>query len=513
MNDHTRSHHRHWILGAVCLCALTLPLSFTGGAIATPAIAREFSGSAIGLAWVTNAFMLSFGSLLMAAGALADEYGRKRLFLCGVTLFTLVSLALSVAPSLLWLDLLRAVQGIGAALTLSSGSAALAQEYEGHAQARAFSLLGTSFGVGLAFGPLAAGTLIELFGWRSVFLLIALVSASALVIAALCLRETRNPDAQGLDWGGTLTFSGALSLLTFGLIQTPQSGWLSAEVVLALLGCALLFLAFLVIELRSSRPMLDLRLFIYPRFIGVQFLPIGTCYCFIILVVLLPLRFIGITGLSEIQAGLLMIALSIPLVLVPFAAVFLSRWVNAGFLCGMGFLIAAVGLYQLSQISVTESGSVLMLPMVLIGIGAAIPWGLMDGLSISVVPTDRAGMAVGIFNTTRVASEGIALAMTTAVLAALLSTTLGSALVEQGAQASAAVLGETAQRLATGDLFQARALLPDVAPTVLVASYGNAFERLLQILCAITVGCALLTFACLCPRTPRAATCLPTPSQ
>ncbi|WP_175164451.1 MFS transporter, partial [Achromobacter aegrifaciens] len=115
-----------WTMLAVCTAALILPLSFSGGAIATPAIGRDLGGHAQALGWITNAFMLSFGSLLMAAGTLADAYGRKRLFVAGVALFALVSVALAFAPTVAWLDGLRALQGAGAAAALAGGSASLA---------------------------------------------------------------------------------------------------------------------------------------------------------------------------------------------------------------------------------------------------------------------------------------------------------------------------------------------------------------------------------------------------
>ena len=160
---------RHAILAAICLAALVLPMSFTGGAVATPFIGQTFAAHPTQLAWITNAFMLSFGSLLMAAGTLADRYGRKRLFLWGMALFTGASLWLTVAPGMLWLDALRALQGVAAAIALASGCAALAQEFDGHARTRAFSLLGTTFGAGLAFGPLLSGLLIEQWSWRAIF--------------------------------------------------------------------------------------------------------------------------------------------------------------------------------------------------------------------------------------------------------------------------------------------------------------------------------------------------------
>ena len=261
--------------------------------------------------------MLSFGSLLMAAGALADQFGRKRLFVLGLGGFVITSLAMSLSPSVVWLDAMRAIQGIAAAASLASGSASLAQEFDGHSRTRAFSMLGTSFGIGLAFGPLLAGTLIEHLGWRSIFVVIAAIGAVAFAFGVPRMRESHDPEATGLDYPGTLTFSATLAFITFGVIQAPESGWGSPLVVTLLFASALMLVAFIVVENRVRRPMLDLSLFRYPRFVGVQILPIGTCYCYIVLIVMLPLRFIGAEGLSEMDAGMLMIALSAPMLAVP----------------------------------------------------------------------------------------------------------------------------------------------------------------------------------------------------
>jgi MFS family permease len=476
------------ILASICLAAIVLPLSFSGGAVATPAISRDLGGSPVALTWITNAFMLSFGSLLMAAGTLADQFGRKRVFASGMALFVASSLALLFAPSVIWLDVLRAVQGVAAAAALASGSAALAQEFEGHARTRAFSMLGASFGVGLAFGPVLAGALIDAFGWRSIFMLIAVIGGMALLFGVPRMRETRDPHATGLDWPGAVTFTATLVLLTFGIIQGPESGWTDPLVVSLLAGSALLLGAFVAIETRVARPMLDLSLFRYPRFVGVQVLPIGTCYCYIVLVVVLPLRFIGVDGLNEMQAGLLMLALSSPMLVIPLLAARLTHWVSAGVLSGVGFFIAAIGLYGLSLVGPGEPMHLMVLPMLMIGIGTGLPWGLMDGLSVSVVPKERAGMATGIFSTTRVAGEGIALAVVGALLAGFIRVSLHHTLPT----ADVVDVAMAAQRLATGDLVHASATLPDAGIQVLKASYADAFARILHLLAAITGICALI---------------------
>jgi MFS family permease len=481
------------ILAAICLAALVLPLSFSGGAVATPAIGRELGGDPTLLTWVTNAFMLTFGSLLMAAGALADQFGRKKLFVYGLGGFIITSAAMSFAPSVLALDLLRALQGITAAASLSSGAASLAQEFEGHARTRAFSMLGTSFGIGLAFGPLMAGVLIEHFGWRSIFGVIAAIGTVAFIFGVPRMRETRDPGAMGMDYPGTVSFTAMLALFTFGVIQAPESGWDSALVISLLVFSALFLVAFIVIENNVKRPMLELSLFKYPRFVGVQILPVGTCYCYIVLIVMLPLRFIGAEGLSEIDAGLLMIALSAPMLVVPMLVASFTRWISAGVLSGIGFLIAAAGLYWLSLIDFSGAKTALIAPMLVIGVGAGMPWGLMDGLSVSVVPKERAGMAAGIFSTTRVAGEGVALAIATAILAALAHTSL-SRIVPADANVTARIT-EAAQRMTAGDVIHATAALPEVSQHVLSQSYADAFTSLLYVLIVITLLSAVATFA------------------
>ncbi|WP_414695391.1 MFS transporter [Paraburkholderia sp.] len=490
-NDNEASR-RVAILAAVCLAGLALPLAFSGGAVATPAIGRAFAPDAASapaaLTWVTNAFMLAFGSLLMAAGTLADQYGRKRVFAFGVAGFTLASLALACAPSLLALDLLRAAQGLSAAAALAGGTAALAQEFDGHARTRAFSLLGTTFGLGLAFGPVIAGLLIERLGWRAVFATGAVAGAFALVFGVPRMRESRDPNARGLDWPGTLTFTAALSCFTYGVIEAPSRGWTQPLVAGLLAASVLLACALVAIERHIARPMLDLSLFRYPRFVGVQLLPIATCFCYVVLLVVLPLRLIGVEGYREIDAGWLMLALSAPMLVVPFAAAALTRRLSPGVVSGMGLAIAAVGLYALALALRGGANASAIGPMLAIGTGAAMPWGLMDGLSVSVVPKERAGMATGIFSTTRVAGEGIALACVSALLAALTQTRLLAAVHVHG---GAGAIAQTSAKLATGDLAQAAAWLPGVPVFALRAAYADAFSVLLTGLAALTLGCAV----------------------
>ncbi|MDV3384625.1 MFS transporter [Klebsiella pneumoniae] len=166
---------------SVFMAALLLPLSFTGGVMTTPAIQQSLGGSPAALSWLTNGFMLTFGSFLLAAGVTADTIDRKRIFI-GAALFCLSSLLFCLTHNLFLSGVLRALQGLAAAMILASGSAALAQLYDGAQRTRAFSILGTVFGVGLAFGPLLIGFMTDAVGWRGVYALFALLSAIVLLI-------------------------------------------------------------------------------------------------------------------------------------------------------------------------------------------------------------------------------------------------------------------------------------------------------------------------------------------
>ena len=490
------------VLAAVCLAALALPLSFSGGALAAPAIGLELGGSPAAMTWTTNAFMLTFGSLLMAAGACADQFGRKRVFVAGVAGFTLLSLLLGLAPSLAVLDLLRALQGIAAAAALAGGTAALAQEFDGAARTRAFSLLGTTFGLGLAFGPVLAGFLIERLGWRAVFAAGAVTGLSALACGVPRMRESRDPDARAIDWAGIATFTGALTCFTFGMILSAERGWTAPIVVVLLAATALLAAAFRAVEAGAARPMLDLALFRYPRFIGVQLLPVATCYCYIVLLVVLPLRFVSIDRFSAIEAGGLMIALSAPMLVVPLLAAGLTRWLSAGVISAVGLLIAAAGLYWLNATLRDRADSGVIAPLLTIGAGAGLPWGLMDGLSVGIVPKERAGMAAGIFGTVRVAGECIALATVNAALATLMHTRIAAI---AGQPPTAAATRHAAARLAAGDAAGAAALLPHLDRSALMHIHADAFGVLLQGLTVVTLACAIIVLLVLGRAVPDAA--------
>lgn len=480
-----------WLqLIATCLTGLLIPLCFTGPAVVLPSISRELGGTALQLNWVVNAYVLSYGSAMMAAGSLADIYGRKRIWLFGLTLFVLTTVAIPFAPSVAYINALRLLQGLAGAAAFAGAMSSLAQNFHGALRMRVFSLLGTTFGLGLAFGPLASGWLVEMANWRWVFIMTAVIAVLGLLLVGTSITESRDPAASGLDWPGAISFTAALALFTYAILLAPEQGWKSTTVILALLLAMLLWLFFIYTERHVAHPMLDLSLFSDVRFIGVQVLAASPAFFFVTLIVMLPSRFMGIDGMTAFTAGQLMAALAVPLLFVPMLAAMLSRRFSSGGLSSCGFLLVACGLLWLGSVLSTASALALIAPLALIGIGIGLPWGLMDGMAVSVVEKQRAGMATGIFNCIRVSADGVAIAIVAALLAMFIQAVLSHSLPST----TTTLLIEAANRVALGDIEHAVSLLP-AQRQHLLHSYETAFAWLLYLLAAGSALTAALIFA------------------
>lgn len=482
---------RRWLqLLAACLTGLLIPLCFTGPAVVLSAIHLDLGGSPAQLAWIMNAYILSYGGAMMVAGSLTDLLGRRRIWLVGLAWFCVCTFAIPFAPSVAWIDMLRLLQGLGGAAAFAAAMSSLAPLFAGQARARAFSLLGTTFGLGLAFGPLVSGWLVEISSWQGVFHATGVVGLLGWLLVAASAPRERPAARGGLDWAGAISFTLALGLFTYGMLLVPEQGWGDATVLACLLASGAMFAGFAAIERRVAQPMLDLGFLRHPGVLGVQALAASPAFLFIVLIVLLPGRFIGIDGYGALQAGQMMVWLAAPLLVVPFAAALLTRWFTPAALSGAGLLLVAAGLAWLAQAFSQGAGAALHAPLLLIGVGIGLPWGLMDGLAVSGVAPERVGMATGLFNTVRVSADGVAIAVVSALLAGLIQHGLAARV---GAAVSAQALLEASGRAALGELQVGAALLGPHA-ALLAQSYAEAFIRVLHLLAGLAAitACAVV---------------------
>jgi MFS family permease len=257
-----------WTLIAVSVAIFMLLLDITVVNVALPDIQRSLHSSFQDLQWVVNAYSLTLAAFLLTAGAVADLIGRRRVFTLGLVVFTASSAVCGLSDSPLMLNLARAVQGTGGAMMFATSLALIAGAFHGKERGLAFGVYGGVIGAAVAVGPVIGGVITSGIGWEWIFFVNVPIGIGAVFLTLSQVSESRDPNANGVDWIGLVTFSGSLFLLVFALIEGNEKGWGSTRIVAYLIAAAILFVAFLLAEHRQERPMLDLSLFRRPAFAG-----------------------------------------------------------------------------------------------------------------------------------------------------------------------------------------------------------------------------------------------------
>ncbi|WP_233157195.1 MULTISPECIES: MFS transporter [Amycolatopsis] len=436
---------------AILLVLLILPTSVTGSGVALPHIRRDTGASLDALQWVVHGYNLTFASFMLACGSLADRFGRRRVFIGGAVLFTVASLVSAATSDILLLDVMRGLAGVGAAALLTSGSAILATSFDGAARTRAFAAVGIVTGGGLAMGAMAAGTLADALGWRWFFGLHALLMLLVL-LAVPFLPESRGAVTARVDSVGTATFVTSLFLLMLGVVEGPRWGWGSAGVVGLLAGSVVLMVAFVLVERRARHPMLDLRLLRNAEFMALCLIPVVVSFSFVILLPLLPNYLVAANGASSKTAGATMLLMTLPILVTPLLAAKLIRWgLTTRHVLGLSLVCLTGGVTWLA--AVLQAGmslTALSGPLITLGVGLGLNFGLIDGAALTVVAPEATGTAAGLLNVLRLGSEAIAIAVVGTVLVDLVQGSLGDGL--GGFPAYRGGAGELADSVNAGDL-------------------------------------------------------------
>ncbi|GAA4973543.1 MFS transporter [Pseudonocardia tropica] len=431
----TGARHRPGLtLGAVCAAIVLVPVTATGTPVALADISRGLGTGLTSAQWVVNAFFLTYASCMAISGSLADLTGRRRMFAGGVALFCASMLVAAFAPTIDVLVVARVVAGVGAACATTGGSALLAHSFDGRSRTRAFGAFGTAIGLGLAFGPLVAGVLVGVGGWR-IFFLVAAVAVLPVLVLVPRLTESRDAHPAGPDWAGAVTFTVALTLLVFGFVEAPSVGWSSPWIIGSFVVAAGLLGVFVAIERRVDHPLIDVSLFTEPRFLAIAAMPVLLAFGFVALLTVLPAYFMATGGISALGAGLLLMLLTAPTLVVPLAVSAVAHRVPERLLLVTIMALQAAGAAWLTGIRPEEGLLALAGPLLLIGAGFGVSLAILDGAAVSAVEPARAGMAAGVFNTMRLGGEAISIAVLGSVLAAV----SGSRLREAVGPASAGV--------------------------------------------------------------------------
>ena len=375
-------------------------LAFIDGSVvnvALPALGKSLHAGAAGLTWAINAYLLPLGALILLGGGLGDHFGRRRLFLIGLALFTLATILCAAAPSLPWLLSGRALQGVGAALLMPNSLAILGAAFTGEERGRAIGSWAAVGALAAALGPVIGGWLVDTVGWRTIFLLNVPIALMAGVLAVRYIAESRERSAPPLDTAGACLATLALGLLTWSLTEaasSSRSGW-SGPV--ALLGCALLG-AFLWCErTRGDRALMPLQMFSSPSFVGLTLLTFFLYGSLGGLLVLLPYFLISIEHWSAVAAGAALLPIPVIIGISSRAMGRVAAKYGGRLPLSIGSAVVAAGLVFYARIGAgTVDYWIDVLPatvLVAVGMGACVA-----PLTTSVmasVDTDHVGIASG----------------------------------------------------------------------------------------------------------------------
>jgi EmrB/QacA subfamily drug resistance transporter len=415
-----------WTLLAVGLATFMTYLDNNVVNVAIPAVQKDLHLTTSGLEWVVSGYILVFASLLLAGGRLADVWGRKRVFLTGLAIFTGSSLAAGLATSAGQLIAARAVQGLGAALLTPTTLAIISATFEaGRRRAVAIGIWSAVGALALAVGPLIGGALTEYLSWEWIFFINVPVGAITMLLGARVIDESRDASApRRIDLPGVATSTLALFALTYALIEGHDKGWTSPLILGSFAAAAVLGALFVRIENAAPAPMVNLRLFRERVFTGGLIALSLWAFGLFGIYFFTSLYLQGVLGFSSTKAG----AAFVPMALLMAVGAIVServshRW-GAHRVVSVALVAMGLGIASVSLLGADASFASLMPAFALIGIsgGFTVP---LTATVLDAMPTAEAGVASGVFNASREVAGLLGITVIGAVLTARQSSLLG----------------------------------------------------------------------------------------
>jgi EmrB/QacA subfamily drug resistance transporter len=406
-----------WLLAVAVLGSGMAFLDGTVVNVALPDIGRDFGADTASLQWILNGYLLTLASLILLGGSLGDRYGRRRIFVVGVLLFTFASLLCAIAPSAEMLIGARLIQGIGGAL-LTPGSLALIEaSFRPGDRARAIGAWSGLGGVATALGPLLGGYLIGAISWRAIFLINLPLGLFVAWAAGRHVPETRDPMMSGrLDLPGAVLTGLGLAGTTYALIEAPDKG-MSAAVLISGIGGVLALIGFFINERRSPNPMLPLEIFSSKQFSaanGVTFVVYAALSGFFFLLV----AFLQVSmGYTPIEAGAASLPVTFLMLVFSARSGALAQRIGARIPLTVGPLVIAIGLLMMTGVSPGDSYLTAVLPgIVVFGLGLTLVVAPVTATVLAAADSRHSGIASGVNNA--VARVGGLLAVAALPLAA-----------------------------------------------------------------------------------------------
>ena len=388
-----------WVLAATIIGSAMAFIDGTVVNVALPQIQERLGATAVDAQWIVEAYALFLAALILVGGSLGDHYGRRRIFLVGVGIFTVASVACALALTPGQLIAARAVQGIGGALLVPGSLAIIGASFREENRGKAIGTWSGFSGITTAIGPILGGYLVDNVSWRAAFLLNVPLAIAVIYIAVRHVPESRDPEARRLDIPGAILATVGLGGIVYGLIESSNAGFGSVAVILSLFFGALALVAFLVRERRAQEPMLPLTLFRSRNFSGANLLTLllyaglgGALYFF-------PFVLIQVHGYSATAAG----SSFLPFVIITFL---MSRWAGglvtrygARLPLIVGPLVAATGFILFAIPDTDGSYWTTFFPAVaVLGLGMSLVIAPLTTTAMTSVESSHSGLASGVNN-------------------------------------------------------------------------------------------------------------------
>jgi EmrB/QacA subfamily drug resistance transporter len=436
MTDPANARDRRWIaLGLLCVAQFVVVLDASIVNVALPTIGEALDFSESNLPWVVNAYVLTFGGFLLLGGRMADLLGRRRVFMAGLVLFALASLAGGLATDSGQLIAARAVQGLGAAILSPAALSIVATTFrDGAERNKALGVWGAVAGSGGAAGVLLGGVLTEGLGWEWVLWVNVPIGLIAAALAPALIAESRQEGgARHFDVAGAVTITGGLSALVYALVDANSAGWGSTQTIGLLALAAMLLTVFVAVERRSRAPLVPFRIFRVRTVTGANVVGILVGASLFSMFFFISLYMQQVLGYSPIKTGLSYLPLAVTIIL---AAGFASQLVTrVGFkpILAAGMLLIAAGLVWFSRISADGSFLADILgPSLLAAVGLGFSFVPVTIAAVSNIEDRDQGLASGLINTSQQVGGALGLAILSAVSISVTGSSHDPAVLTEG---------------------------------------------------------------------------------
>jgi EmrB/QacA subfamily drug resistance transporter len=488
---------RWWVVAAVSLVYLPLVIDFYGIVVALPTIGRDLDSSTTSLAWTVNAFMLGMAGPLVAVGRLGDLFGRRRVMLAGLALFGAASVACGLAQVEWQLIAARAAQGVGSAMLFALGLSIVSNAFSAEARSVGIGVLGAVGGAGSAIGPLVGGFLTQALSWRWFFFVNIPVIAIATALTLAKVEESKDPTAgRSLDLFGAGIVTAGFVLLVLGIQRSQIAGW-SLPVLTSLLAGVALILAFVLVERRSEDPLVDLRFFKNPDFLGPAAIAFLGNYVFGAAMFFLTLYLQFILGYDPVRTGLFFLTFSIPFVLVGAISGKVDQLIGLRPAMAAGMLWLVLSFALLALIEPASGPALVIGGLLAAGVGQGLAYNLSTTAGMASIPEEKAGVGSGVLNTIRMVGLAVGVALTGVLVRNLEYGRLADLLSAAGASVGTAERAEIAGLLsgspaAVETLARLAPAAAAEAERITRASYDRGFEGGMTLCLALSlVGVAV----------------------